>query len=159
MRTQTFVMGLILFGLLCVMAALWSCSGVELIPSTIGADTPSEAGGIKIYTGADKYPHGNEYITLYIENKSAGEIAFGLEWRAEVNLGGTWYQLPFKEQMTIPDIAQVVAAGETGGIKVDLSALDYEITEGLYRIVKNIGGTTLAAQFEIDKNSPGETMT
>lgn len=159
MRTQTLVMGLILFGLLCIMAALWSCSGVELTPSTIRADTPSEAGGVRIYTASDTYPVGVDSVTLQIENKSGGEIAFGLEWRAEVNRAGTWYKIPIRSLITIPDIARFVYDGDTGNLTLDLSWLDYNFTEGHYRIIKDIGGTTLAAEFEIDKNSPGETVT
>jgi hypothetical protein len=151
MRTQTLVMSLILFGLLCVMSALWSCSD-GLPPSQTAADTPSEAGGVRIYTASDKYPVGVDSVTLQIENKSGGEVAFGLEWRAEVNRAGTWYKIPIKSQITIPDIARFASDGDTGSLALDFSWLDYNLNEGHYRIVKDIGGTTLAAEFEITKN-------
>lgn len=156
MRTSTLVMGVILLVLMLIMAALWSCAD-GLAPSTVAADTPSEQDGIGIYTASQAYPPDTGIITLVIENKSGGEIAYGLEWNVEVKRGESWYKIPFREPVTIPDIAMVVKDGETGSLTVDISTLDYRFTPGTYRLVKNVGGVTLAAEFKIEENAAGET--
>ena len=100
MRTSTLVMGVILFGLLCVMAALWSCDG-GLSPSNIASDLPAELDGIRIYTASEAYPPDAGTITLIIENKTGSEIAYGLEWSAEVKRGETCINA-FVEPVTMP---------------------------------------------------------
>jgi len=158
MRISTLVMGVILFGLLCVMAALWSCDG-GLSPSNIASDLPAELDGIRIYTASEAYPPDAGTITLIIENKTGSEIAYGLEWSAEVKRGETWYKLPFVEPVTIPDIARTVSDGEAGSLTVDLSTLDFKLTPGNYRIIKNVSGVTLAAEFKVEENAAGEMPT
>lgn len=155
MRTSTLVMGLILIGLLCVMSALWSCSE-GLTPSDIAADTPAEHGGIRVYTASDTYPPDVGSITLKVENKSGSETAFGIEYNAEILQGDTWYKLPFKDVITIPDIAMIVGNGETGELKIDLTLLANKLSPGTYRIIKNVSGTTLTAVFKVETNAIGE---
>jgi len=150
-RTSTLLMDIFLIGLLCVMSALWSCSS-GLPPSSVPADTPAEHGGIRIYTKSEVYSTGTSFIELIIENTSGGEIAFGLEWSAEVKLGDRWYKLPFKEPITIPDIARTVSSGESGSLNIDLSTLDFKIEAGTYRIVKSVGDVTLAAEFKVEES-------
>lgn len=70
--------------------------------------------------------------------------------------GETWYEIPFKKDTLWPELAQTVADGETGSLTLNLSLLDYKLTEGEYRVVKDINGITYAAEFIVDKNAYSE---
>ena len=140
------------------MAALWSCDG-GLSPSNIASDLPAELDGIRIYTASEAYPPDAGTITLIIENKTGSEIAYGLEWSAEVKRGETWYKLPFVEPSRYPTSPGQSRTVKQATLTVDLSTLDFKITPGNYRIIKNVSGVTLAAEFKVEENAAGEMPT
>lgn len=151
-KLQALVMALILAGLLCTMSALWSCEAV-LAPSDVGASAASEANGVTVYTQAGSYPTGTSAICLYIYNHTGSDITFGADWKLEVEKGDSWFTVPFKEEIAWPELAQSVADGVTGKLTVDLSYLDYKLTEGKYRVVKDINDSHYAAEFALDNKA------
>lgn len=96
-------------------------------------------------------------ITLIISNSGSSTVKFGEQRTLEKLQEETWHEIPYSEQFAFTDIGLGLGAKEHLEQKMPLEFLDYELTAGTYRIVKNFyinegaEEIALAAEFEITK--------
>ena len=125
-------------------------------------DLPNEQNGLSV---AVKNVSDRE-LTLVIQNGRSTEFTYGRPFRIEKQISGSWYMIPFKENMDIfEDIGLLVSPRKQTIETVDLGRLDEPLSAGRYRIVKsfskfsineqgvgvNSDGFWLAAPFKIGK--------
>ncbi|AXI09260.1 hypothetical protein CV093_10645 [Oceanobacillus sp. 143] len=93
----------------------------------------------------------NELI-LKIENTGTTTVGFGEPLYIEKLTSGTWYQIPYRN-LAFADISLGIEPNSDYEQAVPLEHLDYQLTEGNYRIIKvfnvNEDESVLGAEFEI----------
>ncbi|MGC4378348.1 immunoglobulin-like domain-containing protein [Fictibacillus sp. Mic-4] len=102
------------------------------------------------------YPSSVKEIAVMIKNYGP-DIVFGTSYQVEKYINGSWYAIPFKKDVGFTEIAIILKTNDTYRQKVGADLLDYRLTEGKYRIVKefSVGNNeklNLAAEFKISKN-------
>jgi hypothetical protein len=91
-------------------------------------------------------------VTLQIKNR--GEpLLLGARYDIEIFKDGSWYKLPFKDDIDFSMIAIKLDRDKTYKSTISLKALKYASIPGKYRVIKsfNTGGKeiTLASSFEL----------
>ncbi|MDP4106912.1 MAG: hypothetical protein Q8935_18405 [Bacillota bacterium] len=91
-------------------------------------------------------------MTLQINNK--GEpLSFGSRYDIEIFKDGSWYTIPFKDDIDFSMIGINLGRDQTYKSTISLKTLKYNLTPGHYRVIKsfNSGGKeiTLASFFEL----------
>lgn len=112
---------------------------------------------VSMQSGEENYAFPVDEIILIISNSGSSNVGFGEHRTLEKLQEGTWYEVPYREQFAFTDIGLGLGAGENLEQEMPLEFLDYELTTGTYRIVKNfyinegVEEVALAAEFEIKK--------
>lgn len=92
-------------------------------------------------------------ITLVFENLTDTEYYYGLAFVLEVELEGSWYQVPFDEEVAFIEIAMFLEGNAATEEVIDLSTYFKNLPAGKYRIVKDFWTdnqtVTIAPTFEI----------
>ncbi|ALS75803.1 hypothetical protein AUC31_11635 [Planococcus rifietoensis] len=110
---------------------------------------------VSMQSDEENYAFPVDEIILIISNSGSSTVGFGEHRTLEKLQEGTWYEIPYREQFAFTDIG--LGAGENLEQEMPLEFLDYELTTGTYRIVKNyyinegVEEIALAAEFEIKK--------
>jgi hypothetical protein len=107
------------------------------------------------------YPLSEGEITLKIKNLGSTHLYFGSPYQLEKYKEGSWYKVPFEKDTAFNDIGYSLGFQETNEQEILLKLLDYQMTEGLYRLVKDfntdIQKIKLGVEFSIDKMAKDET--
>ncbi|KGP73460.1 immunoglobulin-like domain-containing protein [Pontibacillus yanchengensis] len=94
-------------------------------------------------------------IKITVENQGSNPLSFGTFYRVEKFKEGTWYEVPFEKKTEFNDIQLSIKANESYNQEVLTKLLNYHLTQGLYRIVKEFESENedfkIAAEFTIDK--------
>ena len=98
-------------------------------------------------------------VYVVLENNSDETVTSGSEFRLERDMGGgeefSWYQLELKENIGWTAIEYVIPPGGSMAFACNLSAYDTSLfTGGHFRIIKEMGGKTCAAEFTVSEDAP-----
>lgn len=103
----------------------------------------------------EEYDPSVERIWFTIENCSGAVMETGTEYHLETLAdNGSWYQVPFKEDVGWDAILMAVQDGGKLALSCWLPAFDYDFSGGgTYRIVKTIGDQVCAGQFKLTEGA------
>ena len=111
---------------------------------------PSEQNGVSMEAGQKMYAPDAEKMTILIENKSEQEVVYGKHFTMEKKVDGVWRMVPVKDGAAFVEIALFISSEEMETEVIPLYLFHQPLSEGTYRIVKKIGGQSLAADFIIE---------
>ncbi|QCR32508.1 immunoglobulin-like domain-containing protein [Lysinibacillus sp. SGAir0095] len=107
---------------------------------------------IEVTTDKNEYSTQLNELILKIENAGTTTVGFGVPLYIEKLINGTWYRIPYKN-LSFTDIGLGIEPNSEYEQAVPLEYLNYQITQGNYRIIKafniNEGEVVLGAEFEI----------
>jgi len=131
-----------------------------ILLSSCAALPPSEYGNIpggevRMETQFPVYRKDAEQIQVILYNDSEEVISFGSEWAVEVLQDETWHRLPFRENTVWTSLLYGIQPGGSSAFSVHVSVLETSLKEGRYRVVKEIGGTPVSAEFEVGESHVG----
>ena len=135
--------------LLTVMLLFAGCA----VPSPIDDAALNPDTGIRMYTQFEVIDDSAKTLQMMIENNSGASVSFGTEWTLEKRSGSGWKQLPFKPDVGFESILIGIADGGDAARMCHLSLIQSRLTDGEYRIVKEIGGHPYAAFFTVGDSS------
>lgn len=136
---------LICFSLLLAATLMFACA--PLLESKYGSIASD--GEVTLRTQYAVYAKDVDVIQVLMRNDSGDEIGFGAAWSMEKLDGGTWMTLPFKPDTAWNELLYLLSDGGTRTFTVHIASLDYKLTDGTYRIVKEIDGVPVAAEFTV----------
>lgn len=137
-----------------LLSSLFSC-GEDLTPSPYGEEEFAQEGAV-LRVEHERYDKSVESFNYTIENIGEEVIAFGAEYAVEVERNGQWYALPLAEDMEWNEIAYTAAPGEVWGNSFSFLPYRYAVSDGNYRLIKEIGGKRYCARFTIGSGGGGE---
>lgn len=103
----------------------------------------------------EEYDPSVETIWFTLENRTDGEIETGVVYALEtLGENGSWYQVPFREDVGWTTELLFVADGGTAVLSCWLDSFDWDFSGGgTYRIVKTVEGQTCAGEFRLTQNA------
>jgi hypothetical protein len=114
---------------------------------------------LEIQLENNRYSESVEKLNLIVENYGPSEIYFGSGYQMEKYKDGLWYKVPFRDNVTSTSILYKREKKQKYTQEIILSLLDYQFTQGRYRIIKSFNLNertdtedtmiTLAAEFGI----------
>ena len=149
-------MRMLFFGMFAFLILLTGCtSKPELVPSKYDEAGLNQLAGVVMTTTQTSYVSGTQKIQLKIRNDTDSEYFYGVAFAVEQKVEGKWYEVPFKEEPVFIQLAVVLAPHSENLETVDLGILAGELKPGLYRIVKEMEGEAVTAEFKIVQPSGG----
>jgi hypothetical protein len=138
----------------CVILAgtLAACGGAGLKRSVYSEKDFDTSGDVVMKTEYDVYGSDAPMVSFTIANNTGADLMYGEEFRIEVSRSGRWYEVPFPENLHWNLGADTLMAYETKAHVFMFSMLNYKITDGRYRLVKEIGEKLYAAAFRVGKS-------
>lgn len=99
----------------------------------------------------EEYDPSVERIWFTVENLSGAVMETGTEYALEtLSDNGSWYQVPFKDNVGWESVLLVVQAGGKMALSCWMPMFDYDFSGGgTYRIVKTIGNEVCTGQFKL----------
>ncbi|WP_077309975.1 immunoglobulin-like domain-containing protein [Terribacillus halophilus] len=88
-------------------------------------------------------------IVYKIRNNTDKQIGVGREYVIEKKVNGEWMQVPFKKNIGFLADAQILFPHSEGRFTASFDVLDYNISEGEYRLIKPYGAIILYATFNV----------
>lgn len=151
MRKKKYALFLVSFSLIALFV-LVTCSPNEedSTMESSGSDSSSELEGVSMQTEQDSYPVGTEVITVFLTNDSDEEYYYGKEFRIEQQTDNGWQEVLFEEEMAWIQIAIELTPGEQTEEPIDLTFFEEDLDPGQYRVVKQIDGVPVYAEFRIE---------
>ena len=154
----------ILFYTIVVLLLISGCS-IETKPGEESLATVSEYGDLpsaikenpielKLTIDKNVYSKKEYRLTFTIDNNSSEPVYFESPVYVEKWKDDKWYQIPYTERLAFTDIVLGVEPHSQSEETIDLRNLDFQRTEGLYRITKSFHGGelddfVLGVEFEI----------
>lgn len=162
-RRNIFLLALALFVTLFAAActAPQSGTGPETTPdaeTSALAESPyapedfASDSAVRILFDHEVYDKSMSAITYYISNESGKDIEFGAEYTIERFEAGAWRTLPVIDNLAWNAVAYILPSGAVRGDTFSFSVYDCEITDGRYRIVKQVGEKLLCAEFSLGES-------
>ena len=126
-----------IFSIAIMLFLLYGCSInslniSDLEPSNIVADSNN----ISITIQEDTINSSKEAITLVLQNKTAYEYFYGVDFELEVESNNQWYKVPFDKNAAFIEIGLILKANSESTEKIELSKYFSDLPDGKYRIVK-----------------------
>ena len=87
--------------------------------------------------------------TYFIRNNDTEAAEFGVDYALQRREGDTWKDLTFRENAAFNAIGYGLEPGDTMALTCGFDLFEEEPEAGDYRLVKNVGGRTLYAEFEL----------
>ena len=98
-------------------------------------------------------------LILLITNETSDTFTYGCEYGLEVKQDDQWYRLKIK--VAVPAMAMILSEGPGNTDEFHVHWNKGDVSEGSYRIVKDVGKYTLVAEFVYDipetENSSGSS--
>ena len=129
---------------------LSGCKQTTFEPSPYKPSDLNTLSGVTMETEEASYPTDVEVMTVTITNKTIEELYYGVAFSVEYLDGNDWVVFPFEEEMAWIEIALPLDADTTNTEEIDMTLLQDNLEPGTYRIIKDIAGKTLTAEFEIE---------
>ncbi|WP_046175675.1 immunoglobulin-like domain-containing protein [Domibacillus indicus] len=139
------------FFLLCLGLAACGKNPDEQLEEAKQQAVPAEHKEISMKAGQNSYPPDEETISIEIQNSSKQEVMYGKHFTMDKKVDGVWRTVPFEDGAAFIEVALFIPPGEMAVEEVTLSLFKQPLSEGIYRIVKTVGGESLAAEFSIEK--------
>lgn len=137
--------------LLLLLAFLSACQKtVDLEPSSYQDSDLNQLDGVTMVVTPTEYPVTTESIALTIKNESDEEHSYGVEFKLEKEIAGEWYEVPFEGEVSWIMIAYILEANSENNETISFDLLDKNtLTEGNYRLIKQISGQAISAAFTL----------
>jgi len=127
---------------------LCSCSKPE--PSPHGEIPTDEQ--VKITTQYPVYAKDVKTISFMVENHSDDELFYGVDWQLEKHTSHGWVTVPFIENAAFYLTGIQLAPGRMKSEILYLHMFDYSLTDGTYRILKEINDQYYAGEFSVGES-------
>ncbi len=137
------------YSVFAVMTAVLLLFCACAVPSPYGDLEQREVDAVILETQYPVYAPDVEKIGVTICNYTGKPIEYGAEWSLERQGAAGWVTLPFRENVGWISLAYGLGVGASSSFTVNTGILDKPLTEGRYRIIKEIGGAAYAAEFWI----------
>ncbi len=137
-----------------LLSSLFSC-GEDLTPSPYGEEDFAQEGAV-LRVEHEQYDKSVESFNYTIENTGEEVLAFGAEYAVEVERNGVWYALPLAEDAGWNDVSYTAAPGEVWENAFSFLPYRYTVSDGNYRLIKEIGGRRYCAGFTIGGGGDGD---
>ena len=134
---------------LVLAGCLYACGKEQGDPSPYGEDAFDRSGTIVLSIEHDQYDKSVTSFNYFVENNGTDSITFGAPYEIERYHNGTWESLPAAEDTAWNDIAYVVEPGEKWSNAFSFFPYNYTVTDGRYRLIKEIDGKLYSAEFTI----------
>lgn len=136
---------------LLLLAFLSACQKtVDLEPSAYQDSDLNQLDGVTMLVTPTEYPVTTESIALTIKNESNEEHSYGVEFKLEKEIAGEWYEVPFEGEVSWIMIAYILEANSENNETISFDLLDKNtLTEGNYRLIKQISGQAISAAFTL----------
>ena len=89
------------------------------------------------------------WYTYYIRNATEETVEFGEDYALQRREGDAWKDLTFRENAAFYAIGYALEPGGTMALTCGFGAFQEAPEDGTYRLVKNVGGHILYAEFEL----------
>ncbi len=129
-----------------------SPSGGTLTPSEYGDADFDTSGDIVIETEYEVYGSDAPEVSYIISNRTETEFVYGVQYAVEVLRDGVWYQVPFPENTAWIDIGIILKPNGLNTDSFKFSALDFKMTDGHYRLIKEIGSKRYFDEFQVGRS-------
>lgn len=104
--------------------------------------------GVSLELNEEVYAPENNTFRLTVSNESEKEITYGIAFTVEKEEGDGWYIVEPEEEMAFILIAHVLGPGEASDETLNMDYYE-PFDEGHYRVVRQIEGEALTAEFSI----------
>ncbi|MEG0748489.1 MAG: hypothetical protein RR408_00400 [Carnobacterium sp.] len=112
----------------------------------------NQLAGVSMSAEQEAYPVGTDQITVLLKNKSVEDYYYGKAFSLEKEVDDQWFVVPFEEDIAFIEIAILLGSGEETTESIDLSLFKGKLAAGKYRVLKEVAGETLTAEFLIEDN-------
>ncbi|WP_226536192.1 immunoglobulin-like domain-containing protein [Fictibacillus halophilus] len=103
--------------------------------------------------GKSLYTVNTKQMKLFIKNKGETLIHTGTPYQVDIYKDGSWYKVPFKEDIGFIMVGIVLKPGTTYEETIGLESLDLNMIPGKYRVIKEFHADgkqiTLATEFQM----------
>jgi len=148
MRKKKYGLFLISFALF-VLAACSPSEEDSTMESSV-SNSSSELDEVSMQAEQDSYPAGTEEITVFLTNISDKEYYYGKEFHIEQQTETGWEEVPFEEEMAWIQIAIELPPSKQNEETIDLTLFEEDLEPGQYRVVKQVAGEPLYAEFRMN---------
>lgn len=135
-------------GLLTAIFLLTACGSTNLGEESSHGSDVNNLEGVTIELTKDTYKSEGDNFELVVINNSDKEVTYGVPYSLEYLSDGTWYVVEPEEEMAFIMIAFILAAGEEAAEELNLTYYE-PLAAGQYRIIRQIDGEELTAEFEV----------
>lgn len=126
---------------------LWGCTSEESEPSPYEEVNTLE--NVRIELEKNEYDSEGDTFLLNTYNDSEDDISYGIAFTLEKEEEGEWFIVEPEEEMAFILIAHILAPGEEA--QEELNMEYYEpFDSATYRVVREIEGEVLVAEFEVN---------
>ncbi|GAA0359752.1 hypothetical protein GCM10008932_10430 [Alkalibacterium iburiense] len=134
------------FGIVCMVILLWACTGPEAEPTPY--EEVNTLRGVRLTLDKEVYESEDDRFLLTVHNDSSKEVTYGVAYTLEKLNNHQWYVVEPEEEIAFIMIAHILGSGEEAQEEINLDF--YEPLEpGHYRIVREIEGEVLTAEFQV----------
>ncbi len=106
-----------------------------------------QANSITMTADKSSYPVNSQSIKVIIKNGTTKESGYGYDYSIEYFNGKSWQKVPL--EFAVIAIYLILKPGETKTETINLYQDQYKYVAGKYRVVKNIDGKELTAEFTL----------
>lgn len=137
-------------GLLAMAAGITACASKhKLALSEYSAGDFDMSGDIVLQTEHEIYGSDAPEVYYTITNNTDEEYVYGVQYAVEVLQENRWYQVPFPPGQAWIAIGIVLKPNETNTASFKFADLKYEMTDGTYRLIKEISDKRYFTVFQV----------
>ena len=129
---------------------LAGCTKTAFEPSPYPANELNQLTGVTMKTVEPTYSPDVETIHVAIANETEEELFYGVAFSVEYLDEDEWVVFPFEEEMAWIEIALTLEPGATNREEIALTQFEQEFNSGTYRVVKEVTGKPITAEFKIE---------
>lgn len=129
---------------------LAGCTKTAFEPSPYPANELNQLTGVTMKTVEPTYSPDVETIHVAIANETEEELFYGVAFSVEYLDEDEWVVFPFEEEMAWIEIALTLEPGATNKEEIALTQFEQEFNSGTYRVVKEVSGKPITAEFKIE---------
>lgn len=127
---------------------LTSCTTNNLGEKSSHGEEVNQLEGVFIELTKDTYQSDGDQFELRVVNDSEEQITYGVEYALEYYDETAWFEVEPDEEVSFILIAHLLDAGEEATEAINLEYYE-PLENGRYRLIRQIDGEPLAAEFEI----------